>query len=55
MRKFYLVYPNWKTVSSELSWLHYLELLKLDEESKRNFYLKETKNSSWGVRELQRQ
>ena len=27
----------------------------LDEESKRNFYIKETINSKWSVRELQRQ
>lgn len=55
MRKFYLVYPIWKTVSSKLSWSHYLELLKIDEEPKRNFYMKECINSRWSVRELQRQ
>ena len=32
MRKFYLMYPIWKTVSSKLSWSHYLELIKIDEE-----------------------
>ena len=32
-----------------------LELLKVDEESKRKFYMKETINSRWSVRELQRQ
>lgn len=55
MRKFYLVYPIWKTVSSKLSWSHYLELIKIEEESKRNFYLNECINSMWSVRELQRQ
>ena len=55
MRRFYLTYPIWKTVSSKLSWSHYLELLKIEEESKRNFYLNETINSRWSVRELQRQ
>ena len=25
MRKFYVTYPIWKTVSSKLSWSHYLE------------------------------
>lgn len=55
MRKFYLMYPIWKTVSSKLSWSHYLELIKLDEESKRSFYLNECINSKWSVRELQRQ
>ena len=28
MRKFYLMYPIWKTVSAKLSWSHYLELIK---------------------------
>ncbi len=34
MRKFYLTYPIWKTVSSKLSWLHYLELIKINENNK---------------------
>lgn len=55
MRKFYLMYPIWKTVSAKLSWSHYLELIKIDEKSKRNFYLNECINSKWSVRELQRQ
>ena len=55
MRKFYLIYPIWQTVSSKLSWSHYLEILKIDEEPKRNFYIKEAINSKWSVRELQRQ
>ena len=55
MRKFYLMYPIWKTVSAKLSWSHYLELIKIDEEPKRNFYLNECINSKWSVRELQRQ
>ena len=55
MRKFYLTYPIWKTVSSKLSWSHYLELIKIEEPEKRNFYLNETINSRWSVRELQRQ
>ena len=55
MRKFYLMYPIWQTVSSKLSWSHYLELIKIEEKPKRNFYLNECINSRWSVRELQRQ
>ena len=55
MRKFYLMYPIWKTVSAKLSWSHYLELIKIGKEPKRNFYLNECINSRWSVRELQRQ
>ena len=55
MRKFYLMYPIWQAVSAKLSWSHYLELIKVEEEAKRNFYLNECINSKWSVRELQRQ
>lgn len=40
---------------SQLTWSHYLELIKIDDESKRNFYMNECINSNWDVRELQRQ
>lgn len=39
MRKLYLMYPVCKTMSFKLSWSHYLELIKTDEEPKRMFYL----------------
>ncbi len=55
MRKFYIYFPIATTVLSQLSWSHYLELLKIDEEIKRKFYMKEAINSRWSVRELQRQ
>ena len=35
MRKFYIYFPIATTVSSQLSWSHYLEILKIDEESKK--------------------
>ena len=53
MRKFYICFPIATTVSSQLSWSHYLEIIKIEEEQKRNFYIKETINSKWSVRELQ--
>ena len=55
MRKFYCLFPIRSTVLNELSWSHYLELIKINEDAKRNFYMKETINSKWSVRELQRQ
>jgi len=30
MRSFYLLFPNWNAVRSELSWTHYRTLLRLD-------------------------
>ena len=55
MRRFYLLFPIRATVSPELSWSHYLSLIKIKEENKRKFYMHEAVNSGWSVRELQRQ
>ena len=55
MRKFYNCFSISTTLSSKLSWSHYLELIKIEEENKRQFYLNECINCRWSVRELQRQ
>ena len=54
MRNFYLLFPIRQALVAELSWMHYLELLKVKEEYKRNFYMQECINSRWGYRELGR-
>ncbi|SFE34208.1 Predicted nuclease of restriction endonuclease-like (RecB) superfamily, DUF1016 family [Peptostreptococcus sp. D1] len=55
MRRFYLTYQKFQTVSGKLSWSHYSELLSISEDSKRSFYERECENSNWSVRELKRQ
>jgi len=55
MRNFYLSFPNVQTVSGQLSWSHYCELLAVSDAQKRSFYEKETINARWSVRELKRQ
>ena len=55
MRKFYITYPKFQTVSGKLSWSHYCELLSIQNEDERNFYEKECIDSNWSVRELKRQ
>ena len=55
MRMFYKAYPNFDVISHNLSWSHYLELMIIEDEDKRNFYEKECINSNWSVRELRRQ
>ena len=55
MRRFYLFYTDVQTVSGQLSWSHYCELLWLEDKEKRSFYEKEISNSNWSVRELKRQ
>ncbi len=55
MRRFYLSYPKWQTVSAELSWSHYVELLSIDDALERSFYEKQCVNERWSVRDLSRQ
>lgn len=55
MRKFYLYYPITTTTLSQLTWSHYLELIKIKDKNKRDFYMHECINSNWDVREIQRQ
>ena len=70
MRKFYVTYSKTKTVSANfinednlakvseqfnLSWSHYLQLIKIENEDERNFYEIEAINNKWSVREFERQ
>lgn len=43
------------TVSDQLSWSHYCELLKCSDEMEMSFYQQTAINEGWSVRELQRQ
>jgi hypothetical protein len=62
MRRFYLSYSTSETVSRnfntpdfQLSWTHYLFLIKIDNISERKVYEIEAINNNWSVKELQRQ
>lgn len=57
MRSFYAIYSKGQTVSDEfnLSWSHYLKLMRIDDESERKFYEIESYKNNWSLRELQRQ
>lgn len=55
MRKFYLAFPKSETVSHLLTWSHYFELLKCEDEMEMQFYFPEAINQKWNVRELKRQ
>ena len=55
MRKFYLVFPIFQTVSGKLSWSHYFEILRSDDPLEISFYAKECESQKWSVRELKRQ
>ncbi|MEO5591756.1 MAG: PDDEXK nuclease domain-containing protein [Chitinophagaceae bacterium] len=55
MRRFYLAYKKWQTVSAKLSWSHYISLIGISNNIARKFYEKHTLNENMSVRELERQ
>jgi len=69
MRNFYLTYQKQQTLSAnsenaiqqtvsanfQLSWSHYLKLMRIDDENERKFYEIECGKNNWSVRELHRQ
>ena len=55
MVKFYNTFPIVQTVSAQLSWSHYLLILKVENDSARQWYVKECEASNWSVRALERQ
>lgn len=55
MRKLYVAFPKCETLSHKLTWSHYFELLKCDDDLEMKFYYNESINQRWSVRELKRQ
>lgn len=57
MRSFYSIYSKGQTASDEfnLSWSHYLKLMRIDDDNERKFYEMEAYKNNWSLRELQRQ
>ncbi|MDL2256750.1 PDDEXK nuclease domain-containing protein [Bacteroidales bacterium OttesenSCG-928-I14] len=67
MRQFYIVYTKGQTLSDDfqnpqavpidfnLSWSHYLKLMRIEDENERKFYEIESFKNGWSLRELERQ
>ena len=55
MRLFYLKFPKIQTLSGQLTWSHYVEILKADSPLEIGFYCKQCEHDHWSVRELKRQ
>ena len=55
MRKLYIAFPKCGTLSHKLTWSHYYEILKCDDQLEMQFYMKQCINEGWKVRELKRQ
>jgi predicted nuclease of restriction endonuclease-like (RecB) superfamily len=54
-RQIYLQFPKIQTLSGKLSWSHYCEILKADNDLEISFYTKQCETENWSVRELKRQ
>jgi predicted nuclease of restriction endonuclease-like (RecB) superfamily len=55
IRSLYGRFPIVQTLSGQLSWSHYTELLKSENELEIQFYAKQAEKEKWSVRELKRQ
>ncbi len=55
MRLLYKYYPKSQTLSGELSWSHYIELISIDDKIARDFYENQAILERWSIRELKRQ
>jgi hypothetical protein len=54
-RQFYLQFPIRSTVWSELSWSHFKTLLRVENQTAREWYANESAQQGWSVRALDRQ
>jgi DUF1016 N-terminal domain len=55
MRQFYQHFPILAELPQELSWTHFIELLKIEDPLERSFYEKQTILEKWSTTELIRQ
>ena len=55
MRQFYQTFPKRYALRSELTWSHYRLLMRVEEPSRREFYLTEGADLGWTSRQLERQ
>jgi len=55
MRQFYNTFPIWQSVNAELSWTHYVRLIRLENKDAREWYITESIENHWSARALDRQ
>ncbi len=55
MRQFYLAFPIYHALRDELSWTHYRTLMRVTDDTAREWYVNECVACGWGTRELDRQ
>ena len=54
-RKFYRTYPIANALRSQLNWTQYRLLIRIEDESKREYYIAEASKNNWTARQLERQ
>ena len=54
-RQFYRVFPIANALRSQLNWTQYRYLIRIDDESKREYYIAEATKNNWTARQLERQ
>ena len=62
MRRFFVIYSKFEIgqspitqFNSNISWTHYIQLMRISNEDERRFYELEIANNDWSIREFQRQ
>lgn len=55
MRKLYELYPIFQPLAGKLSWTNLCEILTINDELERNFYIAEASKEKWSKRTLKRQ
>ncbi len=55
MKRFYALFPNTNALRSQLTWTHYRALLRVEDDTARNWYMEECVRSGWSSRQLERQ
>lgn len=54
-KQLYLVFPNKKDITDALCWSHYQCLMRIKDRTERNWYLNQSLQHCWTVRQLKRQ
>lgn len=55
IRQFYIQFQKVQTLSGQLSWSHYIQILKIEDDLEQQFYIKQCEQDNWSIRDLKRQ
>ena len=55
MRLFYMRFPIFQALPGKLGWTHLVEIIRIDDDLERGFYLAETAKENWSSRQLIKQ